>query len=116
MPMNASGTVLVRSLLFLLLVNASFLSAATLVVESDGSVSGIKNLDIGGAAYDVTLHVGLSFRSIWDADGDWTFDDNDGSLFDRAPLFWLDGSAADQAAQAITAALGTTNYWSVSAA
>ena len=71
-------------------------------------VTGLSNLDIDGTSYDVTFHIGKTFNELWDGDGDQAFGD-DGSEFSSQPTFWGNGIGATAAANAIIAALGTTD-------
>lgn len=88
--------------------------AAALVVLSNTSHAALLNpilgLNIGSTLYDVTFHTnpGDSFMALWDADNDGVWGGGS-SVFTSAPLFWGDFAGARIAAQAITAALGTSD-------
>lgn len=73
------------------------------------AVSSIKGLDIGGTTYDVNFHSLTTFQALWDNDGDKTFGDGDGSVFNTAPTFWGDPDMAELAASQIMNYLGSTH-------
>lgn len=74
-------------------------------------VTSISALDIDGTLYDVTLYDSdvYTFNELWDSDGDQTFG-NDSSVFNTTPSFWGDASGAETAANAIVAALESTDW------
>ena len=73
------------------------------------AVSSINGLDIGGTTYDVTFHSLTTFNALWDNDGDKTFGDSDGSVFNAAPTFWGNPDMAKLAASQIMNYLGSTH-------
>jgi len=90
----------------------ALLFLAVISQVSAAIVTSISHLQIGSSYYDVTIHSDLgSFNVIWDIDGDGIFGENDGSLINRAPMFWGDYAGAQAAAQAVTNALGSDDTW-----
>ncbi|MCB1936440.1 MAG: PEP-CTERM sorting domain-containing protein [Nitrosomonas sp.] len=94
----------------------NFLRAALLVISLSSFsahavlVTSLSNLDIGGTKYNVTFHSDISFNDLFDKDNDGIFNDNDGSVFNRAPTFFGNIAGAGIAADAIINALGTTDH------
>jgi hypothetical protein len=95
------------------ILTAALLFIAAISQVSAAIVTSISNLQIGTNYYDVTIHSEPgSFNDIWDIDGDGVFGEGDGSLINRAPMFWGDSAGAQAAAQAVTNALGSNDAWS----
>ncbi len=93
-----------------LLAFGSGVCAATVHLGPDGHVQSITDLMVGGTSYDATFHKGsgVTFNSLWDNDGDKSFDDNDGSLFNHAPVFMGNDQLAKEATNQIMAVLGAS--------
>lgn len=91
------------------------LRAAVLVIllsaysANSALITNLSNLDIGGTLYDVTFITSNSFNTIFDVDNDLNFGEGDGSLIDRAPIFFGNLSGAEAAGAAIITALGTND-------
>ncbi len=86
----------------LVILLTSFSAHATLIKS-------LPNLDIDGTKYNVTFH-DKSFNALFDKDGDGQYNDNDGSIFNRAPIFFGNKSAAESASIAIIGALGKSDW------
>ncbi len=91
------------------------LRAAVLVISlsaysaNSALITNLSNLDIDGTLYDVTFITSDSFNTIFDVDNDLNFGEGDGSLIDRAPIFFGNLSGAYAAGTAIITALGTND-------
>ena len=91
------------------------LRAAVLVISlsaysaNSALITNLSNLDIDGTLYDVTFITSDSFNTIFDVDNDLNFGEGDGSLIDRAPIFFGNLSGAHAAGAAIITALGTND-------
>lgn len=81
---------------------SAFPAMATLITE-------LKGLDVDGTSYDVTFHQNVSFLELWDSNNDGIFG-NDTSLFNAAPEFWNDQTAAISATLAAIEALTDVDY------
>jgi len=75
-------------------------NASTLIHHpADGYVTSIEGLDVSGTLYDATFHPGRTFNDLWSSRVL-------GGRFDRDPLFWGNAGLAEEAGNAIMAALG----------
>jgi hypothetical protein len=86
---------------------ALYVTAITIPAHA-ALVTQINGLNIDGQLYDVTFHAGASFNDLWDSNVNQTFGD-DTSLFNAAPTFWGNETAANHARDAIMSFLGSAD-------